>query len=91
MSVALHRVRFWSDHRWAQARMSDYLDEELGSAPRGRMQRHVGECDDCRRLLAGLRAMVTLLRRMPMPHDGVDPARFAASVRLALRDAPGPR
>ena len=71
--------------------MSVYLDEELGSAPRRRMQRHVGECDDCRRLLAGLRAMVALLRRMPTPHDGVDPARLAASVRLALKDAPGPR
>jgi hypothetical protein len=28
--------------------------------------------------------MVALLRRMGTPHDGVDAARIAASVRLAL-------
>jgi anti-sigma factor RsiW len=84
MSAALHRVRFWSDHRWAQARMSDHLDQDLRYARRRRMERHVDECEDCRRLLADLRAMVALLRRMRTPDDGVDAARIAASVRLAL-------
>ena len=84
MTAAMHLVRFWLDHRWAQPRMSDYLDEDLSSARRRRMEHHVGECEDCRRLLADLRAMVALLRRMGTPHDGVDAARIAASVRLAL-------
>ena len=91
MSVTLHRVRFWSDHRWSQARMSDYLDGELSSKRRPRIERHVDECADCRRLLADLRTLLAVLRRMRRPPDGVAAARIAASVLLALEGPPGPR
>lgn len=84
MSGALHRTRFWLDHRWAPARMSEYLDMELSARRRRRMDRHVGECDECRRVLAGLRAMLGVLHGLPAPSADGDVARIATSVRLRL-------
>ena len=50
--------------------MSDYLDGELAASGRARMERHLGECAECRRLLAGLRAVVDGLHRLPAPSGG---------------------
>jgi anti-sigma factor RsiW len=88
MSGFLERVRFRLDHRWVPGRMSDYLDAQLGSGARARMQRHVGECQECRRLLAELRRTLDALHRMPAPSGGVDARAIAASVRLRLREPP---
>jgi len=66
--------------------MSDYLDGELAPSGRGRMKRHLGECDECRRLLAGLRRTIDMLHRLPAPDEGVDAVRIAASVRVRLRE-----
>jgi anti-sigma factor RsiW len=63
--------------------MSDYLDAELGSRRRRRMERHVAECGQCRRLLAGLRALLAVLHDARAPR-GVDAGRIADSVRLRL-------
>ena len=68
--------------------MSDYLDGELAASGRGRMRRHVGECRDCRRLLAGLRLVLEGLRRLPAPSGGADATAIAASVRLRLNEPP---
>lgn len=84
MRTVLHRARFWLDHRWAPAHMSDYLDAEL-SSPRGlRLERHVGECEACRRLLGGLRAMLGVLHSLGTTSGEVDVARMVASVRVRL-------
>ncbi|MGN6169189.1 MAG: anti-sigma factor family protein [Solirubrobacteraceae bacterium] len=91
MSDLLHRARFWLDHRWAPARMSAYLDVELSSRRRRRMERHLGECQECRRVLAGLRTMLEQLHSLPPSSAGVDVAQMAASVRLRLGEPPGPR
>lgn len=64
--------------------MSDYLDGELAPASRLRMERHLGECAGCRRLLAGLRRTVDGLRHLSAPSPGVDAVRMAASVRARL-------
>jgi anti-sigma factor RsiW len=64
--------------------MSDYLDVELSSAHSRRLDRHVGECEECRRLLAGLRAMLGVLHGLGATSGDVDVARMAASVRLRL-------
>jgi anti-sigma factor RsiW len=84
MSGWLERARFRRDHRWAPARMSDYLDGELTPENRTRMERHLGECQDCRRLLAGLRRIVQGLHFLPPPGAGVHGARIAVSVRTRL-------
>lgn len=84
MGGLLDREGFRRDHRWATGRMSDYLDGELARAARMRMERHLGECAECRRLLAGLRRTVDGLHRLPAPSGGVDALQIAASVGARL-------
>jgi anti-sigma factor RsiW len=68
--------------------MSAYLDGELAPGRRTRMERHTGECPDCRGLLASLRRMLAALYRLPPPGAGADALQIAASVRLRLREPP---
>jgi anti-sigma factor RsiW len=68
--------------------MSDYLDDELPADARSRMERHARECPECERLLAGLRAVVAGLRRLPAPEGDVDAARLSAAVRARLDEPP---
>jgi anti-sigma factor RsiW len=89
MSTIWHRTRFRLDHRWAPRRMSDYLDGELASSGRTRMDRHVGECEECRRVLAGLRAMLDQLQRLPGRGVEVDAVQIVTAVRARLREPPG--
>jgi anti-sigma factor RsiW len=81
-------MSFARDHQWAPVHMSNYLDGELATSPRGRMERHLGECEECRRLLAGLRAIVEGLHRLPALGGGVDAVQLAASVRIRLNGPP---
>jgi anti-sigma factor RsiW len=82
------RKRFGRDHQWAPEHMSEYLDGELAESGRGRMERHLGECHDCRGLLAGLRAVVDGLHRLPVPGGGARAIEIAASVRIRLNEPP---
>jgi anti-sigma factor RsiW len=84
----LYRVRFRRDHGWAPEHMSDYLDGELAPGGRSRMERHARDCPECERLLAGLRAVVRGLGRLPAPAGGADAARIAALVRGRLDEPP---
>jgi anti-sigma factor RsiW len=88
MSTFWHRTRFRLDHRWAPRRMSDYLDGELASTGRIRMDRHVGECEECRRVLAGLGAMLEQLHRLSGRGSEVDAVQLVAAVRGRLREPP---
>ncbi len=84
----LYRVRFRRDHAWAPDHMSGYLDGELAAAARSRMERHARDCPECDRLLAGLRAVVAALGRLPAPEGGIDGARLAAAVGARLDEPP---
>jgi anti-sigma factor RsiW len=84
MDAFLSRLRFWRDHRWAPNHMSAYLDGELTARRRGRMKRHVGECRECRRLIAGLSAVIEALHRLTPPAIG-NASQITASVRILLR------
>jgi anti-sigma factor RsiW len=70
--------------------MSAYLDGELAPGALERLERHVSECDECRRLLAGLRGTLDALHRLHRPSGGADAVQVAASVRLRLSDARRP-
>ena len=66
--------------------MSDYLGGELASAARTRMERHLGECAECRRLLAGLRRTLDALHQLSAPSPGVDVRQIAAAVQARLTE-----
>jgi anti-sigma factor RsiW len=68
--------------------MSDYLDGELTATARSRMERHAHDCPECDRLLAGLRAVVAGLGRLPAPEGGIDGVRLTAAVRARLDEPP---
>jgi anti-sigma factor RsiW len=87
MHEFLSRPRFWLDHRWAPDHMSEYLDGDLAGTGRERMERHVGECRDCRTVLGELRLMIERLGRLPSPEGG-GAVRIAAAVRVQLREPP---
>ncbi len=56
------------DHRFAQRRMSDYVDGDLSPAQRRRLERHADLCPECgplRRALFGLTIELRELRRRP--------------------------
>ena len=86
MSGLPDEERFRRDHRWAPGRMSSYLDGELAPAVRTRMERHLGECAECRRLLAGLRRTVDGLHRLSARSAGADALRIAALVQVRLNE-----
>jgi anti-sigma factor RsiW len=88
MSSLFHRWRFQRDHRWAPDRMSDFLDGDLGDGARRRIERHVGECAECRRVLRGLRGVLDALHRLPAPSGAPDALQIAAAVRLRLNEPP---
>jgi len=88
MASLFYRMRFSWDHRWTPGRMSDYLDGELASGERLRLERHVGECEECRRMLAGLREMLDALHRLPALAGPSDSARILASLRPRLAQRP---
>ena len=67
--------------------MSEYLDGEVSSWRRRRMEGHLVECNECRRLLAGLRAVLRGLHGLGAP-DSPDPAHTAAAVRLRIGAGP---
>jgi anti-sigma factor RsiW len=88
MGELRHQARFRRDHRWAQGQMSAYLDGELTASRRTRLEGHTTECEQCRRLLNGLRQMLGLLERLPPPTGGSGALALAASVRVRLPAPP---
>ena len=67
--------------------MSGYLDGDLARSGRERMERHVGECRDCRTVLGELRLMIERLGRLPSPEGG-GAVRITTAVRVRLREPP---
>jgi anti-sigma factor RsiW len=88
MSDLWQRARFWRDHRWAAGQMSAYLDGELGSGPRARVERHAHDCPECRRVLDGLRRVLGALHGLTPPSGGPAALTVAASVRGRLDEPP---
>ena len=70
--------------------MSEYVDGELTAPGRARLERHARDCPECTHLLAGLRAVVAGLGRLPAPEGGIDAARLAVAVRARLDEPPAP-
>jgi anti-sigma factor RsiW len=88
MGSFFYRARFSWDHRWAPGQMSSYVDGELRSWERRRFERHVRECQECRRMVAGLRDVLDALHRLPPPSQQLEAIQVARSVLLRLREPP---
>lgn len=84
MNGVLHRARFRRDHRWAPPHMSAYLDGDLASRARARLERHTGECAECRGVLHSLRRM--LVRLHGLPTSGRRAPEIARAVRQRLHE-----
>jgi anti-sigma factor RsiW len=89
MHEFMWRLRFRRDHRWAPDRTSAYLDGELAGRRLERMDRHVSECRECRRLIGGLTLVIDGLRRLPPPDGGGGAVQIAAAVRARLSEPRG--
>ena len=78
MRRLIERLRFARDHRWSPDHMSEYIDGDLDSRERSRVERHTAECPECDELLRELRAMVAALGGMRgRAGDGVAAAVLA--------------
>ena len=88
MHEFLSRPRFWRDHRWAPPHMSEYLDGDLAARGRARIERHVGECIECRTVLVELRLVIDGLHRLSSPAGGGRASQIAAAVRVRLSGPP---
>jgi anti-sigma factor RsiW len=51
-------------HDETAAHLSDLIDDELGTIRRGRIERHLRDCDGCRALLRSLTSTVDRLRAL---------------------------
>jgi anti-sigma factor RsiW len=62
----LQRRRFMREHDWTHAHLSDYLDDDLSSRERDRVEDHVSVCPHCRRVLRTLRRTLVSLMELPV-------------------------
>lgn len=85
MRRLVQRLRFRRDHRWVPPRASDYLDAELPPRERTRVERHAGDCPECRELLRSLQAIVSALATM----RGEDGEPVAGAVLAAVQSSLG--
>ena len=82
MNLHLFRKPGQADHGYCQDNLSAYLDGQVSAREKGRVERHLSECGECRRTLSELRATVALLRRSPaLPV----PRSFALPLSLGVR------
>jgi anti-sigma factor RsiW len=82
MNGVLYRARFRRDHRWVPRHMSAYLDGDLASRGRARLERHTGECAECRGVLHSLRRMLERLHSLPTSGPGAPDLAWAVRQRL---------
>jgi predicted anti-sigma-YlaC factor YlaD len=89
MSSLWHELRFRRDHRWTPPHMSAYLDSDLSTWGRARLEHHAAECSECRGVLDDLRHMLALLRNAPPRAPIVDGPAIATAVLRRLHEPAG--
>jgi anti-sigma factor RsiW len=67
--------------------MSAYLDNDLAGRARARLERHVADCPECRRILRTLRRMLGLLGEAAAQPAGEAPDITAAVIRRLAEQA----
>lgn len=72
MMGPLRMMRFYTEHRWTHQHLSEYLDGELDRGARERVERHVGMCPECRRVLATLKRTLAGLMGLRRQDEATD-------------------
>lgn len=87
-TAAWRRLNAKRDHRWAQARLSDYVDGDLPPRTHARLAGHEENCPDCARLIATLHALLVLLGSLRLPPETAVAVaeRTAGRVRASLEE-----
>jgi anti-sigma factor RsiW len=86
MSPLWHELRFRRDHRWTPPHMSAYLDSDLRTQARERLERHTAECPECRSVLDDLQRMLALLQSALAPEPVADVPAIASAVLRRLHE-----
>ncbi len=86
MSSLWNELRFRRDHRWTPPHLSGYIDADLSARGRARLERHVAQCPECRKLVDDLRHLLGLLQRAPAPAPAADVAAIASGVQQRLHE-----
>jgi anti-sigma factor RsiW len=86
MSPLWQELRFRRDHRWTPPHMSAYLDSDLPTQARARLEHHAADCRECRSVLDQLRQMLALLRSAPPPEPVADGPAIATAVLRRLHE-----
>jgi predicted anti-sigma-YlaC factor YlaD len=87
MSDAMAHWRLRRDHAWTPPRVSAYLDGELTPRSRTRIEHHLGECAECRRVLDGMRRMLRVLHELAPAGSELRATEIARAVGLRLHEA----
>ncbi len=66
--------------------MSAYLDSDLATQARARLERHTAECPECRAVLDDLRQMLALLQSAPAPEPVANGPAIASAVLRRLHE-----
>ncbi len=64
---AWRRLNRNRDHRWAQARISDYLEGGLPARQHRRLADHEDLCPECERLIRTLEVLLAVLPSLRLP------------------------
>lgn len=83
----LRKRRFMREHDWTYHHLHDYVDGDLPSVDRRRIEEHTGLCPDCRRMLAALQRTLQGLLSL---RDPTAPAGLAPSIIDRLRQEEKP-
>jgi anti-sigma factor RsiW len=89
MNPFWQKLRFRRDHRWTPPHMSAYLDSEQSASARLRLERHTGECPECRAVLDDLERMLALLQGATLPGPVLDVPAIAGAVLRRLHEPAG--
>ena len=75
---------FLADHRWSQQHLSHYVEGDLTSRARRRLDRHARDCVDCERGVRAMRALVSAVGAL----DGLAGVRAPGTIFDRVRAYP---
>lgn len=82
------RRRRHDEHAWSQQHLSHYVEDDLSSRARRRLELHAQECPECSRGIRSMRALLRLLYGTRERSGARAPASIFERVRLEAAQTP---